>query len=88
MRSTGAVQTSRRAGRIAKLKERRQQFAAKARDVHRRLADRLRQLQTHEAKTERKRETRRKIIVGAIVRAAQMSQTEISLGWLGERIQT
>ena len=36
---------------------------------------------------ERKRETRRKIIIGAIVRAAQMSQTDISLRWLEEQIQ-
>ena len=48
---------------------------------------RLRQLQTHETKAERKRETRRKIIIGAIVRAAQTSQTEISLRWLEEQIQ-
>ena len=52
--------------RIVKFKERRQQIAAKARDTDRRLADRLRQLQAHEAKTVRKRETRRKIIIGAI----------------------
>ena len=36
---------------------------------------------------ERKRETRRKIIIGAIVRAAQTSQTDISLRWLEEQIQ-
>ena len=84
---TEPMQTSRRAAQIAKLKKRRQELAAKARDADKRLADRLRQLQTHEAKTERKRETRRKIIIGAIVRAAQISQTDISLGWLEEQIQ-
>ena len=84
---TEPMQTSRRAAQIAKLKKRRQELAAKARDADKRLADRLRQLQTHEAKTERKRETRRKIIIGAIVRAAQISQTDISLGWLKEQIQ-
>ena len=51
-----------------------------------RLADRLRQLQAEEAKRERKRETRRKIVIGAIVRAAQMSETEISLRWLEAQI--
>ena len=83
---TGTMQTSRRADQIAKLQQRRQELAAKARDADKRLADRLRQLQMHEAKTERKRETRRKIIIGAIVRAAQMSQTEFSLRWLKEQI--
>ena len=83
---TGDMQTSRRADQIAKLKQRRQQIAAKARDADKRLADRLRQLQADEAKTERKRETRRKIVIGAIVRAAQMSQTEISLRWLEAQI--
>ena len=84
---TEPMQTSRRAAQIAKLKKRRQELAAKARDADKRLADRLRQLQMHEAKTERKRETRRKIIIGAIVRAAQTSQTDISLRWLEEQIQ-
>ena len=81
------MQTSRRATQIVKLKERRQELAAKTRDADRLLADRLRRLQTDEAKTERKRETRRKIIVGAIVRAAQESRTDISLRWLEEQIQ-
>ncbi len=81
------MQTSRRATRIVKLKERRQELAAKTRDADRLLADRLRRLQTDEAKTERRRETRRKIIVGAIVRAAQTSRTDISLGWLDEQIR-
>ena len=81
------MQTSRQATQIVKLKERRQELAAKARDADKRLADRLRRLQTDEAKTERKRETRRKIIVGAIVRAAQTSRTDISLRWLEEQIQ-
>ena len=84
---TGAMQTSRHAAQIVKLKERRQELATKARDADKRLADRLRRLQTDEAKTERKRETRRKIIVGAIVRAAQTSRTDISLRWLEEQIQ-
>ena len=85
---TWFMQTSRRATRIVKLKERRQELAAKTRDADRLLADRLRRLQTDEAKTERKRETRRKIIIGAIVRAAQTSRTDISLGWLDEQIRT
>ena len=83
---TEDMQTSRRVHQIVKLKERRQQNAAKARDADKRLADRLRQLQAEEAKRERKRETRRKIVIGAIVRAAQMSETEISLGWLEAKI--
>ena len=83
---TEDMQTSRRAHQIVKLKERRQQNAAKARDADKRLADRLRQLQAEEAKRERKRETRRKIVIGAIVRAAQMSQTQISLRWLEAKI--
>ena len=73
--------------RIVKLKERRQELAAKTREADRLLADRLRRLQSDEAKTERKRETRRKIIVGAIVRAAQTSRTDISLRWLDEQIR-
>ena len=81
------MQTSKRATQIAKVKERRQDLAAKARDADKRLAERLRQLQTDETKAERKRETRRKIIIGAIVRAAQTSQTDISLGWLEEQIR-
>ena len=81
------MQTSRRATRIAQLTTRRQQIAARAKDADKRIGAQLRQLQTHEAKAERKRETRRKIIIGAIVRAAQTSQTDISLDWLDEQIQ-
>ena len=81
------MQTSRRVDRIAQLKTRRQQIAARAKDADRRVAHRLRELQAHEAKAERKRETRRKIIIGAIVRAAQTSRTDISLRWLEEQIQ-
>ena len=81
------MQTSRRVARIAQLTTRRQQIAARAKDADKQIAARLRQLQTDEAKTERKRETRRKIIIGAIVRAAQTSQTDISLRWLDEQIQ-
>ena len=81
------MQTSRRAARIAQLTTRRQQIAARAKDADKQIADQLRQLQMHETKAERKRETRRKIIIGAIVRAAQTSQTDISLDWLEEQIQ-
>ena len=81
------MQTSRRATRIARLQTQRQQIAARAKDADKRIRAQLRQLQTHEAKAERKRETRRKIIIGAIVRAAQTSQTAISLDWLDEQIQ-
>ena len=81
------MQTSRRADRIVQLTTRRRQIAARAKDADKRIADQLRQLQTHETKAERKRETRRKIIIGAIVRAAQTSQTDISLDWLDEQIQ-
>ena len=81
------MQTSRRATRIAQLNTRRQQIAARAKDADKRIGAQLRQLQTHETKAERKRETRRKIIIGAIVRAAQTSQTAISLDWLDEQIQ-
>ena len=81
------MQTSKRATQIAKVKERRQDLAAKARDADKRLSERLRRVQTDETKAERKRETRRKIIIGAIVRAAQTSQTDISLRWLEEQIR-
>ena len=81
------MQTSRRATRIAQLKTRRQEIAARAKDADKRIGAQLRQLQTHETKAERKRETRRKIIIGAIVRAAQTSQTDISLDWLEQQIQ-
>ncbi len=81
------MQTSRRAFRIAQLTTRRQQIAARAKDADKQIAAQLRQLQMHETKAERKRETRRKIIIGAIVRAAQTSQTGISLRWLEEQIQ-
>ena len=81
------MQASRGAAQIAKIKKRRQELAAKTRDADKRLADRLRRLQTHEMKSERRRETRRKIIVGAIVRAAQTSRTDISLRWLEEQIR-
>ena len=81
------MQASRRATRIARLQTRRQQIAARAKDADKRIGAQLRQLQTHEAKAERKRETRRKIIIGAIVRAAQTSQTGISLDWLDEQIR-
>ena len=81
------MQTSKRATQIAKVKERRQDLAARARDADKRFAERLRRLQTDETKAERKRETRRKIIIGAIVRAAQTSQTDISLRWLEEQIR-
>ncbi|MDE2905988.1 MAG: hypothetical protein OXQ28_07875 [Acidobacteriota bacterium] len=81
------MQTSRRAAQIAKLKTRRQEIAARAKDADKRLAERLRELQMDEIKAERRRETRRKIIIGAIVRAAQTSRTDISLDWLEEQIQ-
>ncbi len=81
------MEASRRATQIAKIKKRRQELAAKTRDADKLLADRLRRLQSHEMKSERKRETRRKIIVGALVRAAQTSRTDISLRWLEEQIQ-
>ena len=86
MLCTGNMQTSRRVHQIAKLETQRQQVAARAKDADKRLADRLRQLQVEEARAERKRETRRKIVIGAIVRGAQMSETEISLGWLEAQI--
>lgn len=86
MLCTADMQTSRRVHQIAKLETQRQQVAARAKDADRRIADRLRQLQAEEARAERKRETRRKIVIGAIVRAAQMSETEISLGWLEAQI--
>ena len=80
------METSRRVHQIVKLETRRQQIAARAKDADKRLAGRLRQLQAEEARAERKRETRRKIVIGAIVRGAQMSETEISLGWLEAQI--
>ena len=73
------MQASKRAAQIAKLKKQREAIAAKARDADKRIVGQLRRLETHEAKAERKRETRRKIILGAIVRAAQQSKSDISL---------
>ena len=81
------MRTSRRAAQIAQLKTRSQEIAARAKDADKRVADRLRQLQTHETRAERKRETRRKIIIGAIVRAAQKATADISLDWLDEQIR-
>lgn len=81
------MRTSRRAAQIDQLKTRRQEIAARAKDADKRVAARLRQLQTHETRAERKRETRRKIIIGAIVRAAQKANADISLDWLEEQIQ-
>ena len=81
------MRASRRAARIAQLKTRRQEIAARAKDADKRVVDRLRQLQGHETRAERKRETRRKIIIGAIVRAAQKANADISLDWLEEQIQ-
>ena len=81
------MQTSRRATRIAQLKTRRQEIAARAKDADKRIGAQLRELQTHETKAERKRETRRKIIIGAIVRAAQKANADISLDWLEEQIR-
>ena len=72
--------------RIAKLETQRQQVADRAKRTDKRIGDRLRKLQAEEARAERKRETRRKIVIGAIVRGAQMSETEISLGWLQAQI--
>ena len=83
---TGDMQTSTRAHQIVRLQQRRQQIASKARVADKLLADRVRRLEAEEAKRERRRETRRKIVIGAIVRAAQMSETEISLGWLKAKI--
>ena len=80
------MQTPRRVHQIAKLETQRQQVAARAKRTDKRIADRLRQLQAEEARAERKRETRRKIVIGAIVRGAQMAETEISLGWLEAQI--
>ena len=87
MLCTGVMQTSRRVHQIAKLETQRQQVVAKAKRTEKRIGDRLRKLQAEEARDERKRETRRKIVIGAIVRSAQMSETEISLGWLERQIQ-
>ena len=80
------MQTSRRVHQILKLETRRQQIAARVKRADKRLADRLRQLQAEEARAERKRKTRRKVVIGAIVRGAQMSETEISLGCLEAQI--
>ena len=78
--------TSRRVHQILKLGTRRQQIRAKARSADREIAARVRRLQADEARAERKLETGRKSVFGAIVRGAQMSETEISLGWLEAQI--
>ena len=72
---------------IAKLNNAREERAAKAEAADKRILDRLRSLQAKETAAERRRDTRRKIVVGGIVLAAQKSHTEISLQWLEMQIQ-
>ena len=82
MLCTGDMWTSRRVHQNLKLGTRRQQIPAKARSADRGIAARVRQLQADEARAERKLETRRKSVFGAIVRGAPMSEPRsASAGW-------
>ena len=72
---------------IAKLKNAREERAAKAAEADKRDADRLRFLEVKQAAVERKRDTRRKIVLGSMVLAARESETEVSLAWFEEQIQ-
>ena len=72
---------------IVKLKQRREEIAARAEEADKRVLDRLRPLQARETAAERRRDTRRKIVVGSLVLAARKADTEISLRWLENQIQ-
>ena len=72
---------------IVKLKQKREQIAARAEEADKRVLDRLRPLQARETAAERRRDTRRKIVVGSLVLAARKADTEISLRWLENQIQ-
>ena len=72
---------------IAKLKQKREEIAARAEEADKRVLERLRPLQARETAAERRRDTRRKIVVGSLVLAARKADTEISLRWLDNQIQ-
>ena len=72
---------------IAKLKQKREEIAARAEKADKRVLDRLRPLQARETAAERRLDTRRKIVVGSLVLAARKADTEISLQWLENQIQ-
>ena len=59
---------------ITKLKNAREERAAKAAEADKRDADRLRFLEVKQAAVERKRDTRRKIVLGSMVLAARESE--------------
>ena len=71
---------------IVKLKQKREEIAARAGEADKRVLDRLRPLQAKETAAERRRDTRRKIVVGSLVLAARKADTEISLRWLENQI--
>lgn len=71
---------------IVKLKQKREEIAARAEEADKRVLDRLRPLQARETAAERRRDTRRKIVVGSLVLAARKADTEISLRWLENQI--
>ena len=72
---------------IAKLRQRREEIAARAEEADKRVVERLRPLQAKETAAERRLDTRRKIVVGGLVLAARKTDTEISLRWLENQIQ-
>ena len=72
---------------IAKLKQQREEIAARAEEADKRVVERLRPLQARETAAERRLDTRRKIVVGSLVLAARKTGTEISLRWLENQIQ-
>ena len=72
---------------IVKLKQKREEIAARAGEADKRVLERLRPLQAKETAAERRRDTRRKIVVGSLVLAARKADTEISLRWLENQLQ-
>ena len=72
---------------IAKLRQEREEIAARAEKADKRVVERLRPLQARETAAERRLDTRRKIVVGGLVLAARKTDTEISLRWLENQIQ-
>ena len=72
---------------IKKLKEQQEDVAAKAEEANKLITERLRSLEVQETAAERKRDTRRKIVLGGMVVAARESETEVSLAWFKEQIK-
>ena len=80
------MQTSRRATRIARLRTRRQEIAARAKDADKRIAAQLRELRRTRRKRNGSARPGARSSSGPSC-AAQTSRTDISLDWLDEQIQ-